>query len=80
MKIRYFRNLKNKTNIVTKAAENRKNTEQKIKTAEFRQSAEKDHVWLFGCLAANFVPFLRGQPYQPNVNHCIFTILTQNSL
>lgn len=36
--------MKLKTNIVTKAVENRKNTEQKIKTAEFRRSAEKDHV------------------------------------
>ena len=31
-----------------KAVENRKNTKQKIKMAEFCRLAEKDHVWVLG--------------------------------
>ena len=32
---------------------------------------------LLGCLTANFGSLLRGQPHSANVNHCVFTFLTQ---
>ena len=35
---------------------------------------------LFGCPTTNFEPLSRGQPHSPNVNYCVYTILTQRSL
>lgn len=35
---------------------------------------------LFSYLITNFGPFLRGQLHQPDINHCVLTLSTQNLL
>ena len=36
-------------------------------------------IWLFHDQLSNFVPFSRGQPYQPDVNHCVLTSSARGS-